>query len=249
MKYIITVFLAFGFLYPSMSQDSITEIRYLTISNWSKKMNSLDYLSKQQKEKMAYTSGNKREYKSYCTLFFDNNQSKFIESEEKAEVSDYNYSWKRESYEINRNFKDGLSKMLLNFLGKNYTINDSLKCQAWKISNDLKEVAGYLCMNATWRDTVFSKTVEVWFALDLPMSSGPEFFCGLPGMILELDMNNGAQTYTADRVSKIPRGSHFEPLKKVKSKVINGAEYNKLVEDYIKAKRMEEEPYFWGIRY
>jgi hypothetical protein len=133
--------------------------------------------------------------------------------------------------------------------GKTYLMQDSLRCQDWKILNDLKEVAGHLCMNASWEDTLKQQKIVAWFALDIPHSGGPERLCGLPGLILEADVNNGAMVITADRIEAKKLSTEFASPKKNKGKKVSEAEYSlalkKLIDDHIK----EEQPYFWDIRY
>ena len=121
--------------------------------------------------------------------------------------------------------------------------------QDWKILNDMKEVAGHVCMNASWEDTLKHQNVIAWFALDMPISGGPERFCGLPGVILEVDVNNGAMVITADKIETTPPGANLELPQKIKGKKIHEADYREMLHKYMEEKRKAEEPYFWGIRY
>jgi GLPGLI family protein len=41
---------------------------------------------------------------------------------------------------------------VIEMLGKTYIVEDSLKLPEWKILNDLKEVAGHICMKAQVED-------------------------------------------------------------------------------------------------
>ena len=92
--------------------------------------------------------------------------------------------------------------------------------------------------------------VIAWYALDIPISAGPERFCGLPGMILEVNVNNGAIVMTADKIEETSPGDKMEFPEKVKGKRISEAEYFKKIGAYISDKRAAEEPYFWGgMRY
>ena len=40
-------------------------------------------------------------------------------------------------------------------------------------------------------NTTFNHPVVAWFCPDLPYSFGPNGYCGLPGLILELQIRNG----------------------------------------------------------
>jgi GLPGLI family protein len=111
----------------------------------------------------------------------------------------------------------------------------------------MKEVAGHICMNASFYDTLKGKEVIAWFALDLPVSIGPDKYCGLPGMILEISEGNGAVVYTATSVLFSNEPIEIKmPVVKKKIKTINNQEYNKRIFDYIKECKKMQRPYFWG---
>lgn len=234
---------------PSPTPVSEGTIRYLVTHNWAKKMAALTYMSKQRKERVAYMWGNRSEWREYTLLHFNPTQTKYLESEERAEPDDAGYSWRKETFFAKRDFAQNTQHDALTMQSKTYLVQDSLRCQDWKILNDLKEVAGHLCMNASWEDTLKQQKIVAWFALDIPHSGGPERLCGLPGLILEADVNNGAMLVSADRIEAKKLSTELDLPKKQKGKKLNEAEYRtalkKLMADFIK----EEQPYFWNIRY
>lgn len=226
------------------------KIRFLITHNWSKKYASLDYISKQRKERDSYMWGGKRsEWKEYANLFFTPTESKYEESTEKAQDEDMGYSWRKEQYSIRRDFATGKTQDLIEILGKTYVVEDSTHAQEWKIMNDLKEVAGHICMNAFWEDTLKKQKVSVWFALDIPLSAGPERLCGLPGMILEVDVNDGALSIVADKIEMAPLTNEMARPKKLKGKKVSEAEYTEVLRKHIAEKVKDEEPWYWGVRY
>ena len=236
------------------AQDSpapITEgsIRYLVTHNWSKKMEALSYMSKQRKERIAYMWGNRSEWLVYTELHFTPTKTMYIDSEERAEPDDSGYSWRKEAFFVQRDFAQNTVYDALTAQSKTYLVQDSIKCQDWKILNDMKEVAGHLCMNASWEDSIKQQKIIVWFALDIPHSGGPERLCGLPGLILEADYNNGAMLISANRIEAKTLTKELDLPKKTKGKKVDEAAYQialkKVIQEHIK----EEEPYFWDIRY
>jgi GLPGLI family protein len=127
-------------------------------------------------------------------------------------------------------------------------VDDTLHAPTWKILNQIKEVAGYICMKAVTVDTVKKQTITAWFAQDIPVQAGPERFFGLPGLILELDVNDGDVTIIASKVEFKKLTNEFN-LKKMKGKKISDAEYNKIIADFIKESIKGERNPYWGLRY
>ena len=249
----VYILILIGFLIiltnPLKSQTMQGTIRYLRTQNWAKMMASVDYISKQQRDRMMYMWGNRSEWKTYTLLHFKATESKYENSEEQAEAGNEGWSDRNETFFMKRNFKDNTLYDGVTFLGKTYLIHDSIVPPKWKILNDMKEVAGHICMNASWTDTLRKQNVFVWFALDMPVSTGPDRFIGLPGIILEVDINDGALIMTADKMDLKPLTTELDIPQKIKGKKINMAEYTRLIEQQIKERRAAEEPWFWGINY
>jgi len=240
------------FLFAAVSgygQQMEGKIRYLIVQNWTKQMAAVDYISKQRRERIDYMWGNRSEWKQYGTLYFSPTRTKYEDSEERAEADDQGYSWRRDAYTIQRDFATNMQHDVIQMLGKIYLVDDTLAAPDWKIMNDMKEVAGHVCMNAYREDTLKKQKIFVWFALDMPVSAGPERLGGLPGLILEADVNDGAMLITADKIEMQKLTTELEAPKKLKGKKINEAAYADLIRQHMEQKRKEEEPYFWGMRY
>jgi GLPGLI family protein len=234
----------------AFSQQKEGVVRYLKTHDWVKKLEAVDYISKERKEKLSYVWGNDAEWKEYTLLYYSGQKTRYEDSEEKAETDYEGYSWRKDEFMIFRDFETKKIRDIIKLLGKVYIIEDTLVPQDWKILNDIKEVAGHICMDASWTDTIKDQKVIAWFALDIPVSAGPERFCGLPGMILEVDVNDGAMIITADRIEEKSPGDKMEFPVKVKGKRITEADYIKKITTYISDKRAAEEIYFWGgMRY
>ncbi|MDX2134203.1 MAG: GLPGLI family protein [Saprospiraceae bacterium] len=243
------------FSLPAFAQEHPADmqaghVRFLVTHNWTKKMAALDYMSEQSRQKAQYMWGSRSEWKEYMEMYFSPGASLYFLSEESPDPDLETYSWKKDAYFIRRDFAGARQSDLLTVTGKTYLVEDSLRCPGWKILNDLKEVAGHVCMSASWVDTVKDQSMVVWFALDIPSGAGPERLCGLPGMILEVDINNGALVVAADKIDFYPvdAGKLALPAKP-KGKKISEAEYQSMLVKYIAEKRENQEPWFWGLRY
>ena len=116
---------------------------------------------------------------------------------------------------------------IIRMMGKLSIVEDSIPKMKWKVTNAMKEVAGHICMSATYNDTIMNQEVTAWFALDMPIPCGPDVYQGLPGMILEVDLYGGGQVYAAKTITmsdtpvKIDRPKH-----KKKAQTMTVAEYN-----------------------
>jgi GLPGLI family protein len=246
-------FICFVFNVAELSaQDSIPEfegtIRYLNTHSWTKKMAAMKFVTQQQRERNAYLYGND-EWKIYTVMYISPAGSRYEDSEEQVENDGSTYSWRKENFQVKRDFKSATMYDILTISGKTYIVEDSIRYQGWKIKNDLKEVAGYLCMNAVWQDTIKDQQIEVWFALDLPVSCGPERLGGLPGVILEANINNGALHIVADKIEpKLLTTELNLPKKKYKGEKVTEAGYQRALKAYVDEQRKQEQVW-WNIRY
>ncbi|MEM9856770.1 MAG: GLPGLI family protein [Bacteroidota bacterium] len=84
------------------------------------------------------------------------------------------------------------------FMDRIFLISDDTEKKAWKITGEQKEILGYLCQKATTvRD---SSDITAWFTSQIPVSSGPNSYGGLPGLILEINKDDGKAIITATEI-------------------------------------------------
>lgn len=83
-----------------------------------------------------------------------------------------------------------------NAFGKLYKIISDFDQLQWNISNEQKLISGYLCRKATLEFNVGGENNEAqnreviaWFATELNYPFGPLGYRGLPGLIIELNIN------------------------------------------------------------
>ena len=82
---------------------------------------------------------------------------------------------------------------------QNFLIDDSIRKCTWKILEEVRTIAGFSCRKAVTK--INDSVVVVAFYTDkIPVSSGPEMFTGLPGMIMELAIPRLFTTWVAQSV-------------------------------------------------
>lgn len=250
-KLIKTFILAVLILFSTLSYAQKLEgtIHYVKTENIAKKMAALDYLSEQSIEEFTYTYakiyGNGNESKSYSTLYINAAQTKYEDSEE----NDVEYSNQNNEFTITRDFSKHTLHDIIEVLGRTYIIEDSLKSPKWIILNEMKEIAGHICMNAFYDDTLKKQKVVAWYALDIPIGGGPERYFGLPGLMLEVDINDGAFVITADRINLKKLTTELDFPKKVKGRKIKEKDYIEILRKQIVENRKQNHPLFKDLRY
>ena len=105
-----------------------------------------------------------------------------------------------------------------------YLLQDSLRNFQWRITEEKREIAGFDCRKAVTRicDSVY---VVAFYTDQIPVSSGPESFGNLPGMILGLAVPRLSITWFATRVElATPSAQSLNPT--LKGKKTNWVKYN-----------------------
>jgi GLPGLI family protein len=230
------------------AQQTEGVVNYERVSYWSKVYARLSYLSQEEKDRAQNTWKNNDEWKEKMKLTFTADQSQYTYAEEQGQTENGDYSWRQREYVLNRDFAKEHTTDIIEMLGKTYIVDDSLRVPVWKIGDQIKDVAGHVCMKATTFDAVRDQQIVAWFAQDIPVSAGPERYAGLPGLILELDINNGDVVIEAKSVVFKPVSAEIK-LPKVKGKRIKESDYTMLISNHI-AQSIKAHRYpFYSIRY
>src|SRR5690606_11538905 len=143
--------------------------------------------------------------------------------------------WGRDNRVVFKNLEENRTVDSRDFLQKQFLIKGPLTDRKWKITAQQKEILGYMCISASLQ--VDSATALVaWFAPQLAIPNGPADYQGLPGMILQIDINDGHRQITAKEIT-------FEPVDPAllkepsKGKEVTTEEFEKIREE--KMKEME----------
>ena len=242
--------LFFLFTLPAFAQETEGIITYEQVTHWSNIYAKMDFLSQEEKDRIKLTWGNDDEgSKTKMKLFFTPTQSKYTYESEQATSDDGRYSWRQNEYVVFRDFDKEKKIELIEMLGKTYLIEDSLRTPKWKVMNQIKDINGHVCMLAVAEDTTKRLKVSAWFAHDLPVPVGPAQYFGLPGAILELDMNDGDVVTTATNIEFKPVGEAIDLPKKLKGKKLDNQEYDKLIWEHMRDSMTAHRSPYWSMPY
>lgn len=231
------------------AQTSSGVISFERNSNWQKIAQELPYLSVEEKDRIQLTWGKSDGNITKMNLNFKDQQTLYTYAEDQGSTTDGSWTWRQDEFILTRDYATGLQKDLVEILGKVYLVEDSIVPVKWKILNEIKEVAGYICMKAETRDTIKNQTIHAWFTDAISVRGGPEYLGGLPGMILELNINDGAVVITATKVDLKPMPDGLGAPAKMKGKKFSQGQMNALLVDHIKTSIEGRKNPYWGIRY
>ena len=157
----------------------------------------------------------KRNTEKDYVLEFNSIESTYKEIE-KLETEGQGFNWMANyvGENIGKIYKNAQDKISINeteMMGKFFLVTEDLENTKWKMSGESKKIGQYTCYKATYtkqvEEKVFSfgswnqtngtnqpkkpkkmRDVEVvaWFTPEIPVSSGPSWYQGLPGLILEV---------------------------------------------------------------
>jgi GLPGLI family protein len=152
------------------------------------------------------------------------------------------------------NFATGRRLDKREMFDKSFLVEDSIAKLGWKLTGEAKSILGHPVQKAVTQriGTRMSMSMEngemkrmpvadtsvivAWFTTDFPVQAGPQDMQGqLPGLILELDINNGRTVYTAVEISpKVSLSSIKEPKG---GKKLSPAEFDKQRESMMEEMR------------
>jgi GLPGLI family protein len=104
---------------------------------------------------------------------------------------------------------------------KTFIVDDSIRSLKWKMTGETKTILNISCMKATAtniskrtmmtmndgkmdrKEITDTANIIAWFAGSIPVAAGPGEYQGqLPGLILEMNIKDGTQTYNAIGLSE-----------------------------------------------
>ncbi|MBA3704379.1 MAG: GLPGLI family protein [Bacteroidetes bacterium] len=120
------------------------------------------------------------------------------------------------------------------FMSRKFLIETNLDKMEWKLTGNQKMILNYPCQEALLKDT--TKKVSAWFTPEIAVSTGPAGYSNLPGLIMELDQDNGKRVITAKGID----ATEFDKKllsKPTEGKKVTKEQFNKIVDE--KRKEMQ----------
>lgn len=158
------------------------------------------------------------------SLSFNENKSVYRLEKENA---DNKYLWGGKPSETDNIIKDvQYQKVSIQreVYERTYLVQDSIRQLDWRITDETRDIAGFECRKAVTKicDSVY---VVAFYTDQIPVSSGPESFGGLPGMILGLAVPRLAMTWFATKLELAePTSQQLSPVQKGKKSDWKGIE-------------------------
>lgn len=115
------------------------------------------------------------------------------------------------------------------FMSRIFLIEKEIESKSWRLVNEQKEILGYKCLLATKEED--STMVRAWYTPEIAIASGPGAFVNLPGLVLEVEVDEGERSIVAREIEfgdvdekelKMPKkgkkmsGEDFEALVRAK---------------------------------
>jgi GLPGLI family protein len=133
-------------------------------------------------------------------------------------------------------FRDKKKTEQKEFMTRMFLVEGDLTATKWKFTGNSLNILGYSCQEVISEDT--TRKVKAWFTSAIPVPAGPAGFGNLPGMILQLDVDNGKRLITA---SAIDQSFNIQGVivKPKEGKKVTSDEFKKIVDEKMKEMGVE----------
>jgi GLPGLI family protein len=161
----------------------------------------------------------RKAFEKNYVLIFNKSESTYQQEEKlgSPSLSSGDVQFNSTSNNTSKYYKNLYDKIYISeedIFGKEFLVTDMLSDFNWMITNEQKQIGGYICKKAQIIIPVSQKDldeyqeekkeqeknktnfyvvsepkermIEAWFSPDIPVSNGPDQYWGLPGLILEL---------------------------------------------------------------
>ncbi len=216
---------------------------------YEKKINQFKPLEEEGEDNMWYKEMMKLYPKIVSDIYelrFDDSKSVFKLAKENSDNKYLMWGSKpTETDAVVQDFAKNSLSTQREFFENTYLINDSLKKFEWRITDETREIAGFECRKAVTKicDSVY---VVAFYTDQIPVSSGPESFGGLPGLILGMAIPRLYTTWFATKLELIePTVAQLNPTQK--GKKVNWVQLNNELKKGLKDWGKEAEKRLWIV--
>lgn len=175
-----------------------------------------------------------KERRSEKVLYFNEKESLYVSKKnetEETKEAEFGMVMMKMQEPDNKTYSD-LVKMeqveQREFMTRMFLIDGKVDGSKWKLTGKQKKVLDMPCQEATMEDG--EDNVVAWFTPVIPVFSGPSTFAGLPGMVLEVSINDGEQIITAKALDKTELDENIFAKPK-KGKKVTDEEFKKIVDE------------------
>lgn len=243
----IVIIISFIFLTTTIyAQNFQGKAYYQTKRNVEIKLDSSQVNNEMQKQIQEMLI---KQFKKTYILTFNKNESIYKEEQQldkpQSSMNGVSISIGGSSDVLYKNFKQGIFVNFTELFGKKFLIKDKITPLKWKITKETKMIGQYICIKATAiemiddfddnykkKETLKEKHITAWYTPEIPVTTGPDRFGSLPGLILEL--HKGKMHYICNKIVMNPK----EKIKIEASK--KGKKINKKDFDIMKAQKSKE---------
>jgi len=238
MKKIVFILLLIPFATHLLAQPAFVtkgKIEFEKRENLYKNMASMDDDNDQGEDE--FTAAIKKSLpqfsSTYFDLYFDDSHTLYKPGREASDVKIP--EWVQSPANGNVVYNDMTKQQLTlqkTFYGTTMLLQDTVRHIEWRITNDLRTIAGFECRKAVGRimDSVY---VIAFYTDQIVTPGGPESFSGLPGMILGVAIPRINTTWFATKLEVTPIAT-ADLAPPAKGKKLTADEFQKKLKDAMK---------------
>jgi GLPGLI family protein len=235
-----------------LAQDFQGKAYYKTSRNVSISMDSTSVSPERQ---AAMNEMIRKQFSKEYTLVFDQQESLYKEQAKLDGPSQGGgmviVSMSDASSNLYKNTKEQRFTGVRDLFGKAFIVKDELEEIEWKLESETKQIGQYTCHKATSTRTVERVVIggtddeqqtesseiiiTAWYTPEIAVSTGPDRFWGLPGLIMEI--NEGKSKIICSKIVLNP-DEVTEIKEPLKGKVVTQEEFDEMMA--AKMKEMEQ---------
>lgn len=117
------------------------------------------------------------------------------------------------------------------FMTRMFLIESDAGKADWKLTGAQKTILGFPCQEALREDD--GKKIRAWYTPSITVSTGPQNFGNLPGLILSVDIDDGQRTITASSITFTPVDKRLM-VKPKEGKKVTAEQFHKIVDAKMK---------------